>query len=287
MKRLVEEYGLIIVVICLLLLMLVFFSGGLGDSALKSSESSVGKMNDMISNVDGHKTARISKTENYIGNYADIDGDGTVDGVIFADLAFSKAGSWGTGYFGDYSYSSISISDLKDYYVSQDQYTDKLAGAARVLSPISNSVGAERFYVIALEDIEATNWYYSLTSDSIGWATNTSFGSGNSNTQTVLQGWESKSFGEHNTGPKFKDLWEKIQNKIATGWFVPSRAEIAAFADNLGITTKNLQSHGLGAYYWTSSQYSGRAIHVIYLSSGYISNLMNTSVAKTRLITTF
>lgn len=32
--------------------------------------------------------ARISKKESYVGYYADIDGDGTVDGVIFADLAF-------------------------------------------------------------------------------------------------------------------------------------------------------------------------------------------------------
>ena len=35
---------------------------------------------------------KISTSESYIGKYADIDADGTVDGVIFADLAFSKSG---------------------------------------------------------------------------------------------------------------------------------------------------------------------------------------------------
>ena len=37
----------------------------------------------------------IDTSTSYIGYYADIDGDGTVDGVIFADLAFSKSGQMG------------------------------------------------------------------------------------------------------------------------------------------------------------------------------------------------
>ncbi len=34
------------------------------------------------------------ETESYVGNYADINDDGTVDGVIFADLAVGGSGEW-------------------------------------------------------------------------------------------------------------------------------------------------------------------------------------------------
>ena len=34
----------------------------------------------------------ISKTESYVGYYADIEGDGTVDGIIYADLAKGNTG---------------------------------------------------------------------------------------------------------------------------------------------------------------------------------------------------
>ena len=42
------------------------------------------------------------------------------------------------------------------------------------------------------------------------------------------------------------------------GWYVPSRGEWAAFADQLDITTSNYSSKGLSNYYWSSSQYSKR-----------------------------
>lgn len=36
----------------------------------------------------------VSTTESQVGKYADIDGDGTVDGIIFADLLFGGSGIW-------------------------------------------------------------------------------------------------------------------------------------------------------------------------------------------------
>lgn len=36
----------------------------------------------------------ISQTDSYVGYYADIEGDGTVDGVIYADLAVGGSGNW-------------------------------------------------------------------------------------------------------------------------------------------------------------------------------------------------
>ena len=35
----------------------------------------------------------ISKTDSFVGYYADADGDGTVDGVIYADLAKGTSGT--------------------------------------------------------------------------------------------------------------------------------------------------------------------------------------------------
>ena len=36
----------------------------------------------------------ISQTDSYVGYYADIEGDGTVDGIIYADLAIGGSGQW-------------------------------------------------------------------------------------------------------------------------------------------------------------------------------------------------
>ena len=48
---------------------------------------------------------KISNTESYVGYYADIDGDGTVDGVIYADLAIGGSGTWNNDSWSNYVYS--------------------------------------------------------------------------------------------------------------------------------------------------------------------------------------
>ena len=60
----------------------------------------------------------VSKTESQVGKYADIDGDGTVDGIIFADLLFGGSGKWENENRGKYSIPTITTS--KEYYVSQN-----------------------------------------------------------------------------------------------------------------------------------------------------------------------
>ena len=45
-----------------------------------------------------------------------------------------------------------------------------------------------------------------------------------------------------------------MQAKYDEGWFIPSRAEWAAFANELGINENNYNSvYGLNSIYWTSS----------------------------------
>lgn len=67
----------------------------------------------------------VSTTESQVGKYADIDSDGTVDGIIFADLAVGGSGTWNdetskdTIKNGSYSIPVIPAASLKKYYVSQ------------------------------------------------------------------------------------------------------------------------------------------------------------------------
>lgn len=86
----------------------------------------------------------------HVGYYADFEGDGTVDGVIYVDLAVGASGQWGRNY-DTYQISKVS-SGLKEYYVSQTDY-DGPFGLMDVLSP--QGEGKDRFYVMALNDVDS------------------------------------------------------------------------------------------------------------------------------------
>ena len=62
-----------------------------------------------------------------VGYYADTDGDGTPDGIIFED--FKKGGS---GLWCGETYSVSTISSTKNYYVSESNYNGKF-GTKNVL----------------------------------------------------------------------------------------------------------------------------------------------------------
>ena len=62
-----------------------------------------------------------------------------------------------------------------------------------------------------------------------------------------------------------QDIWKHIQAKSAEGWFIPSRAEWAAFAGELGVNntandSKNYNALGFSRYYWSSSQSKTNAV---------------------------
>ena len=79
-----------------------------------------------------------------IGLYADTDGDGTPDGIIFEDFKKGGSGSWGGT-----SYTIDTATDLKEYYISQTNY-DGPFGTKDVLTATGS--GNARFYVMALSD---------------------------------------------------------------------------------------------------------------------------------------
>ena len=91
----------------------------------------------------------IETNKSYVGNYADINGDGTIDGIIYVDLAIGASGQWGTGSGNTYTISKVS-SGLKNYYISQTGYKG-VSGTKDVISASSES-GTNRFYVMALND---------------------------------------------------------------------------------------------------------------------------------------
>ena len=210
----------------------------------------------------------ISKTESYVGYYADLEGDGTVDGIIYADLAVGGSGQWGYG-GGIYEFPKVE-SGLKDYYISNTNY-DGPFGEKAVLSPTGS--GNLRFYVMALEDIGngATYcWYVAALGklDNLVSETTSDFGRGKTNTETVMAKWEAEKWGAKGN----YDMWGQIKNKVNQGWFVPSKSEWAAFGGELGITTSNYPRFGLSTGYWSSSQhdaYDAYSVEFGYVYTGH------------------
>ena len=108
-------------------------------------------------------------TENSgVGYYADTDGDGTPDGIIFADFKNGGNGSWGGT---DYTISTVT--GLKEYYVSKTNYNGPF-GTKDVLS--ASGSGNPRFNVMALSDYNKGDIYDLETARSItsgDWSTAT------------------------------------------------------------------------------------------------------------------
>ena len=228
----------------------------------------------------------ISKTESYVGYYADFEGDGTVDGIIYADLAIGNTGDgqW-TDSDGNYEIPKVE-SGLKDYYISKTDYEGDF-GIKDVISPIGS--GAPRFYVMALSDIDANThyWYYNAYGNMSDYATATSgdFGTGKTNTEAMIAKWNNGSnggYGEQNDN----DMWGLIQTEVANGWFVPSRGEWSAFAEELGITS-NYPDFGLSHWCWSSSQYNTSYAYSANFGNGYMFDDNVTNYRYVRLSTTF
>ena len=262
--------ALIITIIILLILAGVSLSMVLGENGLiNKAQSSVDKyqysseneqnlLNQIEEYLDGKGLGpSISNTESYVGKYADVDGDGIVDGVIYADLAVGGSGTWNNSN-GAYTIPKITTG-LKEYCVSQKSYTNAINGEQEVIRAKTTN-GTSRFYVMALTDIDGKQngtsyyWYNTASGTMSDYASTTSgdFGKGASNTTNMIAKWNKPAYGAQNT----KDLWGQIQEQVNKGWYMLSRAEWSAFGANLSINKSNYTSKGLSAVYWSSSQYN-------------------------------
>src|SRR5699024_682124 len=95
-----------------------------------------------------------SESTSYVGYYADVNGDNSVDGIIYADLAIGGSGEWNPGNNSwattnkSGAYTIPKKSGLKKYKVEGTYSGD--FGSKGIVKPNGGS-GNERFYVMALE----------------------------------------------------------------------------------------------------------------------------------------
>ena len=218
------------------------------------------------------------ETQNYTGYYADINADGVVDGIIFADMA---TGAKGNGQWpDDNSWGNYEIpikTGLKQYYIKEEEYTDDF-GTLPVIAEVENTSGEDRFYVMALDDLDEDRhyWYYNAYGnlDSENNVSNSAndFGTGKEKTQYMITQYENGEYGEPYTSGSYTDMWglETLKQKVAEGWFVPSKSEWAAFGGELEINTENYVNLGLSDWYWSSSQYDTSSAYIATFRNGYM-----------------
>ena len=237
--------------------------------------------------------------KDYRGYYADVDGDGTPDGVIYADLNKSESGQYNNSN-GAYTYTAKT--NLNEYTISKNKHNGNF-GEKEIIK-LKKDKDNPRFYVMALEDFrtgsfEAGNgacwgsdcdvgtyfWYKNAYGKMSTYAddTKTDFGKGYANTGKIIEIWNKNGEG---TGSYIgatqddHDIFKYIQTKYEEGWYIPSRGEWAAFgyyftnktALETKLTTSNYNSlYGLSGWYWSSSQhYTSNAWYVnFYYGSMY------------------
>ena len=240
------------------------------------------------SSGSGESKEPISETESYVGYYADIEGDGTVDGIIYADLAVGGDGVWNESE-GDGNYTIPTKTNLKDYYIIQEEYTNDF-GTKPVIAPLNDSNEEDRFYVMTLDDLDTYThyWYKNAYGNMNDYSTATSedFGKGKDNTDAMIEKWnlaDNGGYGAQDTN----DMWGLIQEKVKDGWFVPSRSEWSAFAEELNITSKNYINYRLSDFYWSSSQLRNKFAYCVDFSTEFVSSANVDISCSVRLSTTF
>mgnify|MGYP004508432465 CR=1 FL=1 len=260
---------------------------------LENAQVSIAK--DRTEGITGVGTGTVaSNSQSYVGYYADVNKDGKVDGIIYADLVAGKKGTGTWSSRNDSTYTIPTITSAKSYTISQEKYTEGKFGEKEIIT--ASGSGADRFYVMSLSDLNVAGntyyWYYSAYEKMSDYATytKTDFGKGKENTEKMIEKWNNGTSGTTPYGvPNDKDLWKYIQNDV-TGkrWFIPSKAEWSAFGGELGITKDNYSTKGLRGWYWTSSQCKNITSWMASFIAGYMTDfLVNQDGISVRLSTIF
>lgn len=248
----------------------------------------------------------ISQNQSYVGYYADVNGDKQPDGVIYVDLADMKntSGRWNNdeNAWSDYEYTPVTVG-LKQYKICSESYTGFGNKWTRpVITAVEGTTGADRFYVIALEDFNVENgplysWYSAALGkldNTIGGTTN-DFGQGKTNTIAMIANWNSSKYGPQHSDSVYKDMWGVIQTEVGNindpTWFIPSKSEWAAFGtftyEQMRVTTDNYTSYGLNDWYWSSTQVTNNCACGALFYGGYINNCDVDDGIRVRLSATF
>ena len=237
--------------------------------------------------------------------YADFEGDGTADGIIFADLKVGNRGdgNWGNSW-GDYTIPTEE--GLKEYYVVNESYTEAKFGGltGELIAPAEGTSGKDRFYVMALEDFNPGTrycWYdaaygnldrqYNVSSTANDFAVAGAEPTGKTNTERMIASWNSSEYGAQNDNGTYEDMWGAIQDEVADGWFVPSKSEWSAFGGEVlelnNITSSNYDDYGLSSWCWSSSQYNTGYAYYANFINGCMDYTNVDIFNSVRLATTF
>ena len=166
---------------------------------------------------------------------------------------------------------------------------------------MEGTTGNERFYVMALEDINSGTYYcwydaaygnldssYNVSTTANDFAIAGAEPTGRINTERMIASWNAEEYGVQNDNSTYDDMWGVIQDEVARGWFVPSKSEWAAFGAAFEITSSNFSNtYGLSNRYWSSSQFNTRLDYYADFYSGNIRSGNVNSYYYVRLATTF
>ena len=242
--------------------------------------------------------------------YADLDGDGIADGIIVADISkdstdtttYKGKNPWGDS-DGSFSYTKVT-SGLREYEGTSYKYTNADGNQVEgTLIKCTNNTGTPRYYVLSLANYDGNDhsWYkeaYGKMSDYLTF-TSEAFGKGKENTEKMIERmknhsdskYNSEDYGEATTGTN-ADIWNIIEDKVKEGWFVPSKAEWAAFASYLNISktstdTNYYVNYGLNSYYWSSSQGDDNTAWDVSFYGGHLTTTTVSNARSLRLCATF
>ncbi len=211
--------------------------------------------------------------EGYVGYYADLDGnpENGAEGIIYADLEKGSDGlkKWYDFDYAVFKYPSEEREDVTyKKYVLEEQQGSGFGEYKKEMIKVADNNGTERFYVMALEDINkgtSYTWYKSkegsLPNDKKVEGTENDFVQGKTNTEYWIDKWNK----DEDDGKDNNDIWKIVQDngeltKYGKDWFVPSKSEWSAFGymccNKIGMSGDNYSSYGLGDAYWTSSMLS-------------------------------
>ena len=294
--------ALVVTIVVLIVLATISINTVLGDNGIigraqkakssyqnssASEDESMRQLANEIAKYGGTKTTEpvemIDKNKSYVSYYADIDGDGIADGIIYADLIESESEQWGGS---DGTFSFEAITGVKDYYISKKDYQGEF-GTRDMLRASGN--GKDRFYVMALEYVnpgESYSWYKLACGSGIpnyNDIVSDKFGTGKANTTAMLKEWNNGTYGVKEDN----DMWGIIQDEVSKGWFIPSREEWAAFANNLAVYSENYEVKCLLEKYWSSSIIANRGAYYISFTDNDILSDQIDSSYYVRLSITF
>ena len=199
----------------------------------------------------------------------------------------------------DWEYTPVT-EGLKQYEIISESFTGFGGQWTKpVLKKIDGSEGADRFYVMALEDIDNEEHYwwedasgkldstYNVEGTAIDFTKDNSKPTGLVNTERMMECYKNGEINGTTVSKDENDMWGLIQNKVDAGWFVPSKSEWAAFGTALSIDETNYANYGLSAWYWSTSQNSTFTAYFANFRNGYIDCDGVNDFDCVRLSTTF